>query len=378
MRQKILTPAVLILLAVCFPVLSSGGKYPQKLALEEVLSIGDLDDDTLFQWVGVTADSVGHIYVTDAMDYSLKKFDADGNLLDKTGRRGQGPGEFTAPRLLDCSEDFLFVTEQYQPVIKVFDKKLQYKFQIPLDGPAGDMKVLGNDLVAVVALSAKSVSNLCFYDREGNIVKKMIFSEDHSRLLMDMVSFDLDGKGNLLLRTKKDGERYTSGAMRTKGKFEHKFGYWVCRCKFPTKEGHWPAFWLHIGSVGKVGNGGRDGTEIDIMENFTRDGIISHNIHWNGYGKNRGHKGSDKKQLEPTEDGWHTFGLHWSQSGYVFYVDGKISWEVDGPVSHREQFILVSTECKGYRKGEPDPELLQAVIPDYFIVDYVRVYDEIE
>ena len=199
MRQKILTLAVLILVAVCFPVLSSGGKYPQELALEEVLSIGDLDDDTLFQWVGVTADSAGHIYVTDAMDYSLKKFDADGNLLDKTGRRGQGPGEFTAPRLLDCSEDFLFVTEQYQPVIKVFDKKLQYKFQIPLDGPAGDMKVLGNDLVAVVALSAKSVSNLCFYDREGNIVKKMIFSEDHSRLLMDMVSFDLDGKGNLYL-----------------------------------------------------------------------------------------------------------------------------------------------------------------------------------
>ena len=26
--------------------------------------------------------------------------------------------------------------------------------------------------------------------------------------------------------------------------FEHKFGYWICRCKFPTQEGHWPAFWL--------------------------------------------------------------------------------------------------------------------------------------
>lgn len=199
MRHKMQTLAALILLIVRFPVQSAGEKYPQKLVLEEVLSIGDLDDETLYQWVGVTADSVGHIYVTDAMDYSLKKFDADGNLLDKTGRWGQGPGEFTAPRLLDCSEDFLFVTEQYQPVIKVFDKKLKYKFQIPLEGPAGDMKVLGNDLVAVVALSAKSVSNLCFYDREGNIVKKMIFSEGPSHLLMDMVSFELDGQGNLYL-----------------------------------------------------------------------------------------------------------------------------------------------------------------------------------
>ncbi|MDT8303651.1 MAG: family 16 glycosylhydrolase, partial [Sedimentisphaerales bacterium] len=75
----------------------------------------------------------------------------------------------------------------------------------------------------------------------------------------------LDGKGNLLIRTKKDGDRYTSGAMRTRDKFEHKFGYWVCRCKFPKQVGHWPAFWLYIGSVGKVGNEGRDGTEIDIM-----------------------------------------------------------------------------------------------------------------
>ncbi|MHC4567420.1 MAG: glycoside hydrolase family 16 protein, partial [Planctomycetota bacterium] len=39
----------------------------------------------------------------------------------------------------------------------------------------------------------------------------------------------LDGKGHLLLRTKKDGNRYTSGGVRTRGKFEHRFGYWVCR-----------------------------------------------------------------------------------------------------------------------------------------------------
>jgi len=31
----------------------------------------------------------------------------------------------------------------------------------------------------------------------------------------------LDGKGNLVLRTKKDGERFTSGAVRTRGRFEH-------------------------------------------------------------------------------------------------------------------------------------------------------------
>ena len=189
----------LVIFTMLIPFFTVQGAYPEKIVLEEVLTIGSFDDDSLFQWVGVVADSEGNIYVTDAMDYSLKKFDAAGSLLAKTGRRGQGPGEFTAPRLLDCSEQFLFVTEQYQPVIKVFDKKLQYQFHIPLEGPVGDMKALGDGLVAVVVLSAKSECHLEFYDREGKIVKKVHFYERPSRMLLDMVSFDLDSQGNLYL-----------------------------------------------------------------------------------------------------------------------------------------------------------------------------------
>ena len=181
------------------PFYSVQGSRPEQIVLEEVLAIGSFDDDSLFQWVGVVADSKGNIYVTDAMDYSLKKFDAAGSLVAKTGRRGQGPGEFTAPRLLDCSEQFLFVTEQYQPVIKVFDKKLHYRFHIPLEGQVGDMKALGDGLVAVAVLSANSECHLEFYDRKGKIVKKIHFSERPPRMLMDMVSFDVDVQGNIYL-----------------------------------------------------------------------------------------------------------------------------------------------------------------------------------
>jgi len=211
------------------------------------------------------------------------------------------------------------------------------------------------------------------------------------------------GMGNLLLKLyEKDGQFYSSHLQTGRNyldrpgdqygnsrfvwpiaemeppKFVHTFGYYELRCKLPTQEGWWAAFWMQSPEIGSTLNPAESGVEIDIMENFTRDGITSHNIHWNGYGNNHKHKGSGKKQLVPTDDGWHTFGLHWSETGYVFYVDGKISWEVDGPVSHREQFILVSTECKGYRAGGPAPELLKAKLPDYFIVDYVRVYDEVK
>ena len=59
-------------------------------------------------------------------------------------------------------------------------------------------------------------------------------------------------------------------------------------------------------------------------------------------------------------------------------LDGKVAWRVDGPVSHREEFILISTECNGYRQGGPAPELKKAKLPDYFVVDYVRVFDEVD
>ena len=50
----------------------------------------------------------------------------------------------------------------------------------------------------------------------------------------------VNGKGQLILRTRKDGERFTCGAVNTQGKFEHAFGYYVARCKLPNQPGHWP------------------------------------------------------------------------------------------------------------------------------------------
>ena len=183
----------------------------------------------------------------------------------------------------------------------------------------------------------------------------------------------LDGKGNLVIRTKKDGDRYTSGAVRTKGKFEHRYGYWLCRCKFPTQEGHWPAFWLYTNSVGKIGNEGRDGTEIDIMEKPWREDKTTQNLHWDGYGKE--HKSAGKESVIPgLSKGWHTFGLHWRPDEYVFYVDGKETWRTKaGGVSQVPEYAKLTDEI-----GKWGGDITKANLPDYFTVDYVRVYDEVE
>ena len=79
-------------------------------------------------------------------------------------------------------------------------------------------------------------------------------------------SISLDGKGHLVISTLKDGDKFLDGCVRTKGKFEHSFGYCVARVQLQKQPGHWSAFWIMGDGVNKVGSGGRDGTEIDIYE----------------------------------------------------------------------------------------------------------------
>jgi beta-glucanase (GH16 family) len=185
----------------------------------------------------------------------------------------------------------------------------------------------------------------------------------------------LDGKGNLIIRTRKESGKYYSGAIRTKGKFEHRFGYWVARCKFHTQEGHWPAFWLFSDpGVSIVGNEGRDGTEIDIMEKaWAKEDRINHALHWDGYGEY--HKSEAKEVVIPgLSQGFHTFGLQWNPDEYVFFVDGKETWRTSaGGVSQVPAYVKLTDEV-----GKWAGDIGKAKLPDFFYVDYVRVYDMVD
>ena len=181
----------------------------------------------------------------------------------------------------------------------------------------------------------------------------------------------LDGKGHLVvLSTEKDG-RYACGGVRSRDKFEHSFGYYEIRCEVPDEVGTWAAFWLYAPCVGKVGNGGKDGAEIDIFEAVWRDkDEVNVALHWDGYGKE--HKSWAKKAKTPgVNEGFHTFGLWWSPEEYVFYYDGKeVARTSEGGVCQVPLYIKVTTEI-----GEWAGDIKEARLPDDFVVDYVRVYD---
>lgn len=182
----------------------------------------------------------------------------------------------------------------------------------------------------------------------------------------------LDGTGNLVLRTKKDGDRYTSGAVRTLGRYENAFGYWEARCEFPTQPGHWPAFWLMPPKgIDPLERAGEDGSEVDIMEKPWLEDKVQHALHWDGYAKR--HKSEGKEAEVPgVSRGWHTFGVHWTEKEYVFYVDGVETWRTSaGGVCQVPLYIKLTEEI-----GPWAGSIADAALPDYFRVDYVRVYQE--
>lgn len=190
--------------------------------------------------------------------------------------------------------------------------------------------------------------------------------------VMDTIS--LDGKGHLVLSTTRFGNKYHTAMIGTQGKFESTFGYFECRAKFQKQIGHWSAFWLQTPTMGeKIGNTAESGTEIDIFEYLSQEGdTIHHTLHWDGYKKN--HKSMVKKPHIPgISKGWHTFGLLWTDQKYIFYVDGKKTWQINKAISKRSEYIILSLEV-----GKWAGDISKAILPDNFYVDYVRVYKKRE
>ena len=128
----------------------------------------------------------------------------------------------------------------------------------------------------------------------------------------------VDGEGHLIIQVDEVDGEYHAGAVDTKGNFEQAYGYYEARVQLPTEEGFWTAFWLMTDGVLRVGDEGRDGTEIDIYEApYATEDRIHHALHWDGYGEH--HRVAGHNVLVPgIHQGFHTFALEWNVDEYVF------------------------------------------------------------
>ncbi len=193
--------------------------------------------------------------------------------------------------------------------------------------------------------------------------------------------------GNLVITTfTEDGKHYT-GFVDSRGKFEHAFGYWEARVRCFTTPGMWSAFWIHSPSMGNpLGDVQQAGAEIDIMEHRVADrnakdisNLAINTVHWDGYGKDHKsvHRRMEWKDSVPLQGNWHTYAVHWTPAGYLFYLDGTEISRIDKGISHRPEFVLLTSEVKdkGWAGNIPDGGYGDAATSTSRMeVDWVRVW----
>ena len=173
-------------------------------------------------------------------------------------------------------------------------------------------------------------------------------------------------KGCLVLRSqkrKKENRNYTSGLIETKGKYTQTFGRFEMRAKFPFGQGIWPAFWL-MNSMGKWP------PEIDIGELLGHERNKVHMTnHYGSWPQNR-MEGEHYEGPDFTES-FHSFAIEWEPDEIRWFVDGVKRFFTRKNIPDIPFYIVINTAVGGDWPGFPDNT---TKFPQYYTVDYVRVY----
>ncbi|MEJ5285395.1 MAG: carbohydrate-binding protein [Brevinematia bacterium] len=175
------------------------------------------------------------------------------------------------------------------------------------------------------------------------------------------------------LKENYSGAAYTSGRIKTKGKFSFQYGKIVARIRLSSgnRQGIWPAFWMlgnNIDSVGWPKCG-----EIDIMENVNGQNTVYATCHWDANGH-----ASYGLSTSTTVTSWHDYEVEWDSQYIRARVDGVQYYVIDITPADLSEFrapffILLNQAVGGNWPGSPTSS---TVFPSTMEVDYVRVYQK--
>lgn len=198
-----------------------------------------------------------------------------------------------------------------------------------------------------------------------------------NRWMPDCIVLSGEGCLDMLSRWNEEKNILESAGLRTVGKFEHGFGYYEARMKFPVIEGVWGAFWLIVGNMESDMADGTavDGCEIDIIESFfSYDRSCNQAVHWDGYHHETKSNNHLSDAVNIYDDAFHTFGVWRKEDSYRFYIDRKLTWVTDkGGICPEDGYIMLTCEGKAwYGVGS---EKCRAALPSHVYVDYVKVWD---
>jgi beta-glucanase (GH16 family) len=194
------------------------------------------------------------------------------------------------------------------------------------------------------------------------------------------------GNGVVGLQVRADPKRaghYLNGHISTESTYLFRYGVAAARVKFQRPRGAHGAFWSQSPTVNAFpGDPERSGTEIDIGEYFgdgyPGGGLASYVYHYDRSGKNV----KDGDVLPRAVDvvgsrdafwkKFHVYSVQWSPEGYVFCIDGRVTFATDKAVSGADQFLVLSLLSSDWEL----PDLDKRLLPGTMQVDWVRVWQQ--
>jgi beta-glucanase (GH16 family) len=168
---------------------------------------------------------------------------------------------------------------------------------------------------------------------------------------------------------------YTAASLITQGKAAFLYGRVEVRAKLPQGKGVWPAIWMmgtNHATVGWPKCG-----EIDIMEFVGKEPDLVHaTVHFWQDGKHAS-KGDKLTTSTPYND-FHLYAVEWYPDRMDFYFDQQkyFTFKLDdagtgGDNPFRQPHYLLMNLALGGSWGGPMDD---TVLPQQFLIDYVRVY----
>jgi len=159
--------------------------------------------------------------------------------------------------------------------------------------------------------------------------------------------------------------QYSGALISTDGKFQFTYGYVEIRAKYPGGRGVWPVFWLMPQTQ-------QWPPEFDIAEYYAGASVMHHGL-CHGDVHNPIWDSTGDKESEAETD-FHTYGLEWAPGRAVWYEDGKVKKIVEADyVPDSAMYVILNNGVSSHigPSGQPNEA---TVFPNFFEIDYVRVY----
>lgn len=170
---------------------------------------------------------------------------------------------------------------------------------------------------------------------------------------------------------------YTSASLTTRKTRSFRYGRVEVRAKIPHGIGVWPAIWTC--GTGEGNSGWPQCGEIDIMEFVGKEPDRIHaTVHYAADGKHR--KSHRSLEVEKPYADFHVYAIEWFEDRIDFYFDktryctfavDEAGAGADNPF-RKPHFLRLNLALGGQWGG---PVIDDAMLPQQYLVDYVRVYE---